>query len=233
MANILINLLRSQVAAVAEDQADIQQLLQSLTRKHLKEVLDINELPPPDEPMGLETCQLMAQVASDALRQDGDVLAAELLQAALRLSRASIEDDAEHINDFLQRAIGVMGSGGEYSAKEFRAYLESILLELSRRRWFGLEQPSSPTSSAEFLSLTAASEACVTLYVRDRVMPLMFHDILPTFWGTRLDTDCHSCLQPIIDEPSIRTIARVDPSPATVLGAHVRVTNRHFSCLRA
>ncbi|RYP73598.1 hypothetical protein DL771_003486 [Monosporascus sp. 5C6A] len=233
MADILMNLLQSQATGVADDQADIQQSLQVLIREHLEEVLDTNQLPPPDEPMGLETCRLMAQVSSGALRQDGDVLAAELLQAALRLSQASTEDDAEHINDFLQRAIGVIGGKGEDRAEKFKAHLESILLELSRRRWFDLEQPPSPTGSAEFLPLTTESEPCVTLHLRDKKMPLLFHDILPMFWGTRLDTDCHSCHQPIIDEPPIRTIARVDLSPATVLGTHVLVTNRHFSCLRA
>ncbi|EEU35131.1 uncharacterized protein NECHADRAFT_88663 [Fusarium vanettenii 77-13-4] len=129
----------------------------------------------------------MAQVASGALRQDGDVLAAKLLQAALRLSQASIEADVEHINDFLQRAIGIMAGGENDSAEKFRTYLESILVDLSRRWWFGLEQPPSPTGSA-VSPLATASEPYVALYVRDSTIPLLFCDILPTFWGTWLDT---------------------------------------------
>ncbi|KIW33337.1 uncharacterized protein PV07_00194 [Cladophialophora immunda] len=103
MADNLINLLESRVPGIAEDEADIHQLLQSLVRQHLEEVLDTKELPLPDEPLGLETCQLMARRVGEGLRQDGDVLAAELLQAVLPLSKTSIEDDVEHINDFLQR----------------------------------------------------------------------------------------------------------------------------------
>ncbi|KAH7309704.1 hypothetical protein B0I35DRAFT_440487 [Stachybotrys elegans] len=233
MADILMNFLRAQAAGVADDQADIQQSLQALIQEHLEEVLDANQLPPPDQPVGLEKCRSRAQILSDGLRQDGDVLAAELLQAALRLSRTSIGADTDYISDFLERIMGVIIGKGGGGNDEFKKYLEGILLELSRRRWVDAKQPPSPASTVESQPLTAATEPCVTLYVKESTIPLQFDEILPTFWGTRLDTDCHSCQQQIKDEPPIRTIARVEPSSATVLGIHVRVINRHFSCLRA
>ncbi|KAL8376600.1 hypothetical protein RB595_007617 [Gaeumannomyces hyphopodioides] len=204
----------------------------ALIQEHLGELLATSQFPPPDEPRPLETCQFVAQAASGGLRDDGDVLAAELLQAAVGLSEAASEEDAEHNNDFLQRTTGILiGEGeGDDNAKRLRAYLDSILLELSRRQWFAFEQPPSP---ADDLALARPSEPCVTVHVGNNTVSLFFHDILPAFWGTRLDTVCHDCQRPIVQEPPVRTIAAVNPNLATAPGAHVRVTNRHFSCLRA
>ena len=60
MADILLNLIQYQAAGIADDEADIQQSLQALIRKHLKEVLNTAQLPPSNEEMGLGKCRLMA-----------------------------------------------------------------------------------------------------------------------------------------------------------------------------
>ncbi|KLU90635.1 hypothetical protein MAPG_10487 [Magnaporthiopsis poae ATCC 64411] len=219
---------------MADDQADIQNSMFALIQEHLGELLATSQFPPPDEPMPLQICHFVARTASKALRDDGNVLAAELLQAAVRLSEAASEEDAGHSNDFLRRATGILMGEGEGKAKKLEAYLESILLGLSRRQWFAFEQPPSP---ADGLALARSSEPCVTVHVGDTTVSLFFHYVLPTFWGTRpdtgLDTVCHHCQRPIAQEPPVRTIAPVTPNLVTGPGAHVRVINRHFACLRA
>ncbi|KAK3687385.1 hypothetical protein B0T22DRAFT_489286 [Podospora appendiculata] len=91
-------------------------------------------------------------------------------------------------------------------------------------------------------STTSADEPCLTFHVRDKQVPVAFRDVLSTFWDSdpRLDTECHTCEQPIVDEPPIQTISLPVVGPASeVLVAnttprlHVRVTNRHYSCLKA
>ena len=230
MADILMNLIDAQAVIGTHVNEEIQQSLKELIRNHLRKVLDTHQLPPPTAPLGFDACHRMANIACAALRHDGDVLAAELLQAVSQMSQAAPRDDAdsEHLNDFLERALGLIGGGGENSADELRAYMAKALMELSRIGWFGvgLDRGESP-------ALTTASEPCVTVHIGNNTKPLLLKDILPVFWGTELDTDCHICQQPIIDEPPIRTISQVNPDAATASDTHVRVANRHFSCLRA
>jgi hypothetical protein len=64
-------------------------------------------------------------------------------------------------------------------------------------------------------------------------MEVSFHDILSCFWSMRLDTACHTCHQPFFDGPPIRTIARHEPKSPSASNVHVRIFNRHFSCLKA
>ena len=59
-----------------------------------------------------------------------------------------------------------------------------------------------------------------------------FHDILSCFWSNRLDTCCHTCHQPIVDGPPIRTIARYETNSPSASNVHLQIFNRHFSCLK-
>lgn len=57
--------------------------------------------------------------------------------------------------------------------------------------------------------------------------------MLLCFWSTRLDTVCDTCHEPFRAEPPIRTVARHQPTSPTASGIHVRILNRHLSCLEA
>jgi len=60
-----------------------------------------------------------------------------------------------------------------------------------------------------------------------------FHNTLSCFWRTRLDTVCHTCHKPFVDGPPIRAIAPHEPKSPSASKVHVRIFNRHFSCLEA
>ncbi|KAK3315732.1 hypothetical protein B0H66DRAFT_534002 [Apodospora peruviana] len=105
----------------------------------MNEVFGANPLSPSSGPVvELERSRLLAQKVGDALRQEGDVRCAELLQAALELSRGLPDDDPGPINRFLCSTAQIFINE---TTDSFRLQLEKVLLGLSQRRWYGREQP--------------------------------------------------------------------------------------------
>jgi len=168
---------------MAED--NIQEVLQQLIRKHIREVLDEGSFLLPDGPSALEPGQssLIITGFADALRQSGEVLYAELLIAMLHVGQESREcqkspDNTMTINEFLSSFMAV---AHDLEREDRDKYLEEtlgqILLHLSRGAL-----PS--TSSFQNLGVPSAVEPCLTLHIRDTVLPVAFRDILSTFWRT-------------------------------------------------
>jgi len=231
----LSNLVAAQAAraaAFADDEASIQATLQRLLQDHINEVLDVYPTSPPNGPaFGIELSRQMAQFAGDALRQDGDVLCAELLQAAIQLSQNVPDNSNGAINRFLCSTVQVIADRSADKATAFMTRLETVLLKLSQKQWYGGEQPLLPIDTGTFS--TATDEPCLILFVGHQQVTVTFTEVLATFWESRLDTSCHECKLPIVGEPPIRTISSVNSASDPASAVHARVTNRHFSCLKA
>ena len=207
--------------------------LNQLIQEHLEASLDgwTGQGQPPIAPTGLPL-EPTIQIVLEALRADGDVLIAELLAAALQLRQAVPEDEAEFVNEFLERVTATLTNEG----LKVRGDLENLLLRLSRKAYFGLaQQPASPAPVTPGHS-HASAEHGIIISIGTATYSVPFGKVLTTFWGSELDTDCHACQQPIADEPPIRTISRVNPGLGDANAAsstHVRIHNRHFSCLQS
>jgi len=228
------NFLAAQAAAFANDESGIRATLQELLRDHFNEALDIYPSPPPNGPvMGMELSRQLALSASEALRQDGDVLCAELLQAAIQLSQDLPDSGGGAINRFLCSTVQLLVDEGADTAVAFRTRLETVLLKLSQKRWYGGEQSLPPIDTDGDAISTATDEPCLILCVGDQQVTATFTEVLATFWESRLDTSCHACELPIVGQPPIRTISSVSPTSDLTCRVHARVTNRHFSCLKA
>ncbi len=207
--------------------------LDELVQEHLEASLDgwAGQGLPPTAPTGLPS-ETGIQSMQEALWTDGDILIAELLAAAVRLRQASPEGEAGFVNGFLERVSRTLMTEGV----KVRADLESILLRLARKAYFGLAQPPASPVPASPGHSHASPQPELSISIGAATYSVPFDKILTTFWESGLDTDCHAFQQPIADEAPIRTISRADPGPGdadTASGTLVRIHNRHFSCLQS
>ena len=115
----------------------------------------------------------------------------------------------------------------EVGASEGRAFLQTVLEDLLQIGYADGHTPSSGRSSP------VGRVPGITIFIGDESIEIPFRDILPCFWSTRLDTVCDTCHEPFLAEPPIRTVARHQPMSPTASGIHVRIFNRHLSCLEA
>ena len=202
--------------------------LEILIRDHLETVMNGYQVHPPQppqppQPYDIQTRTFNIEMIIIGLRQDRDVVLALLVQAAVNVENGAIDETGVLVGDFLERMMNTtLGVG----ATEGRAFLQSILEDLLR---IG-EQDDDMASSRSSLTLDTSSG--ITISFGNEVMEVPFHEVLSCFWGTRLNTHCDACLKPIVDTPPIRTISQqrgISSFSASV--THIRVFNRHFSCL--
>ncbi len=59
-----------------------------------------------------------------------------------------------------------------------------------------------------------------------------FADLLKCFWTDWLDSPCHCCQEPFSDKPPIRTFAAAKEETHSTHDIHIRIFNRHLSCLK-
>jgi hypothetical protein len=72
----------------------------------------------------------------------------------------------------------------------------------------------------------------MAISIGDNTMDLALEDILKCFWTDWLDTECHWCHQEFVETPPIRTICATEGLTSSTGNIHVRIFNRHFSCLK-
>ena len=198
--------------------------LKKLIRRHLRTVMADFQAPEPPTMQQLDDGpfrDLMIQTIIACLEQDHDTMLAYLVRAAVDVGKTATDERLETIDGFLRTVNTIM----EVGVTEGTAFLQSVLEHLLRRDGSETEAPSSRHSSE------CERVSGVTVFIRNDTMQVAFDDILSFFWGTQLDTTCHQCHQAFVpNEPPIRTIAQHEQNSSTS-DVHIRLFNRHFSCL--
>jgi hypothetical protein len=199
--------------------------LETLISDHLENIMNEYQDQPPQAPQSydIQTRALMIELISVALRQDRDVVLALLIQAAVNVKADAISENAVAVNKLLERTIDTVFGVG---AAEGRAFLQSVLERLLRRGY----QDDNIASSRSSSPFDISSE--ITISCGNEIMEVPFEEVLSCFWGPRLNTDCAACSHPIVDSPPIRTISKLHEPPShSTSDIHIKVFNRHFSCL--
>jgi hypothetical protein len=204
--------------------------LKTLIRRHLRTIMEDFQAPEPPTVQQIEISTVrdfMIQMIIAGLEQDHDTMLAYLVRAAVDVGRTATVERLETIDGFLQRTVNtIMGVG----ATEGRAFLQSVLEHLLRKDGSETDALSSRHSS-EFERVSG-----VIVTIGNDTMQVAFDDILSFFWSTQLwstqlDTTCHQCHRAFVqNEPPIRTIAQYEQNSSTS-NVHIRLFNRHFSCL--
>ncbi|KAH0538167.1 hypothetical protein FGG08_005225 [Glutinoglossum americanum] len=207
---------------VANDGAS--RFMQELIREHLGAVMerDLVQIPTLAYP-DAEVRSFCLTVIGGALEQDHDHVLSLLLKAAIEVKDNFPEEEPEAVSEFLRRCVDLtLGVG----AGRVVPFLQSTLENLLQRNSMGegtantpSVRPSSPSSSG------------IVLSIGTRTIDVALSDMLTCFWTDWLDTQCHWCHQPFADKPPIRTIAAAEETTSSTHDIHVRIFNRHFSCL--
>jgi hypothetical protein len=198
--------------------------MEALVRKHFSAIMTDYNLPmPPARIIDDVQRPYLLQILAAGLEQDCDVGLSYLLRAAINVREDVSEETAERINHFLQvfadTMMGVTATAG-------RALLQTVFEALVRREEFGNDPSSSERSFSE------ESLSGLTVHITNKIIEVPFQDILPCFWNRELETVCHVCHQPFVEEPPIRTFAKHELMVSSTSHLHVQVFNRHFSCLQ-
>ena len=229
--------------------------LEELIWKQLRFIRYKDPTPPPTTHTDPLLRQFILEMSIVGLEQDKDVVLARLLKAATRVREASTRDEAAITSRFLDQCVGIMTSVGASAGK---AFLQTVLEDMIRRdeledgegledeeqldvqnafgdeNELGDEIESTIGQSGNDGSLESdlwPTGDGITVSFGNESMFVAFENILSCFWTSWLDTACHACSKPFFNEPPIRTIARVE-GREVASALHVRVCNRHFSCIR-
>jgi hypothetical protein len=205
---------------------EVSQYMDTLVRDHLRAVMERHQGPELTPAQELDDAQRLffIQVATIGLEQDKDIVLAYLLRAALKVGSDAGGADSVAIDAFLRRTVNILKGVG---ATEGTAFLQTVLEDLLRRGDADADAPSTGRSSL------VGRAPGITIFVGNESIEVSLHDVVSCFWSMRLDTVCDTCHEPFLDEPPIRTIAQHQPKSPTASGIHVRIFNRHFSCLEA
>ena len=213
---------------VADDASS--RFIQELIREHLGAVMESVsvKIPTPAhlEHLNTEARSFCLTVIGSGLEQDHDYVLSLLLKAAVEVKDNSSEEESEAVDEFLRRCVDmIMGVGGD----EGKAFLQLTLENLLQRNSTGEGTGSIPSSE---YTRPSPSSSGIVLSIGTRTMDVAFSDMLTCFWADWLDTQCHWCHQPFADKPPIRTIAAAEETTSSTHDIHVRIFNRHFSCLK-
>jgi hypothetical protein len=213
---------------VADD--DSSRFMQELIREHLGAVMESVSAQIPTsahlEHLNAETRSFYLMVIGYALEQDHDYVLSLLLKAAVEVKKNIPEGESEAVSEFLRRCVDLIVSVGE---AEGRAFLQSTFENLLQRNSTG--EGTGNTPSSEYTQQCSSSSSEMVLSIGARTISVALSDILTCFWTDWLDTECHWCHQPFADKPPIRTLAAAEETPST-RDIHLRISNRHFSCLK-
>jgi hypothetical protein len=205
--------------------------LEAVIRNHMRTIRYKEPTPPLTPQMRQLMMPCMLEILINELEQDKDIVLARLLKAATWVRQDAIGDEAAAVDEFLQQFLGA-------SAKT--VFLQSVLEDLMRREeldedeWKDEDELEIDESGndASLKSDCWPSGDGIIVSIGEDSMLVAFEDILACFWTSRLDTTCHTCNKPFAGEPPIRTIGKVE-EPHAASTIHVRVYNRHFSCIQS
>lgn len=117
-------------------------------------------------------------------------------------------------------------AGNESPGKRKR-YIYFLLVDLVRQQEVSNEHHRLEDALARDEAYTA-----ITVALGVNVMAIQLDEILSTFWGTALNTDCEECGERFRHEPPLRTISRNEAISVTSGDSpHARIHNRHLACL--
>jgi hypothetical protein len=206
---------------LAEDsEREAQDYLEALMRDHLEDTMDDCQGEAPMLLQHYDIDQLRNSI-SKHLREGGNSMLAVLVEAAVNIKNAADNEDDKALDHFLERAINTL------RIQTLEPFLSTILVGLLERSHLDEDM----TSSASHSPIETSSG--ITITCGNRVIEVPFDEVLSSFWGPKLNSNCERCLCPIVDGPPIRTISQQAGSPSLAKSiSHIRVINRHFSCLR-
>jgi hypothetical protein len=200
------------------------QYMEGLVCAHLEGVMETYRnahIPLPERCLKSDLQKPISSLAAIFARKN-DIVLARLLEAVISVHGTALGGLTEnlfyHICQLLKQESGL---------NETATFLYTVIEQLAR-----LEADSNTRSTEHTSDPTTVSS--MTVYVSGYTGEIAFEDILPFFWSSRLETECHHCHQPFEDEPPIRTIAQensIDQMSSSKL--HVKVFNRHFACVQA
>lgn len=205
-----------------EAHEEVIQYLEGLIRKHLREVRYEGPTLVLDPQTREFSTGMCLKLWAAELQSDNDVVLSRMLQAANRVREDAVGEEANVLNGFLDQFTGILRGVG---ASEAAGFLQNVLEDLIRRDQldeYELEDEEEDDFTGRGMTVT----------IGNRSMSVAFEDILSCFWSedSQLNTTCHTRGKPFINEPPIRTIAKGDKQQGAS-DVHVRVYNRHFSCV--
>lgn len=205
-----------------EARDEVTQYLEGLIRNHLRAV----RYEGPTLVLDLQTREFSTgtwlELWAAGLQSDNDVILSRLLQAANQVRRDAVGEEVDVLNGFLDQFTRILGGVG---ASEAAGFLQNVLEDLIRKDQLD-EDELEDDDEDDFTGRG------MTVTIGNRSMSVAFEDILSCFWSedSQLNTTCRICGEPFINEPPIRTIAKGDKQQGAS-DVHVRVYNRHFSCI--
>ena len=112
---------------INDDTDDASYYVETLVRDHMETVIDYhrNPQPPPAPHIDDATKLFMIQVIVVTLEQDKDVMFTRLVKAAVNVQNGAVGEELTTVNDFLQRTVDIIRSGGA-----ILTFLQSVLKTL-------------------------------------------------------------------------------------------------------
>jgi len=224
----------------------LAQYLEGLIHRHLRHVRFPRDRPPAIPPQWDEVHRLFTlEVMIAGLEQDGDVILSRLLRAAVTVSQTAVGGLATRLEEFLQLSVNyIPGVRTQEGVMFLQTVLEDLMRKESEREDEGENEDEDREERDEETNMVSDNSSDesdddwrlhgteIAVLVGDDSFPVAFTNILSCFWAERpdrrLETACHACGEPFVEEPPIRTISILNDSPSI----HVRVFNRHFSCIK-
>jgi hypothetical protein len=203
--------------------------MERLVRTHLEDVMEPyrNAHIPLSDPLFEDGPQDLFSRLATVFAKSNDIVLAHLLKAVVSVyctARCGLIESIENLFRHIHQLIVPWRESG---LDKTTTLLYIVIERLAR-----CEADGNLRSTEHESDSTAVSSMIVS--VSDDTKEIAFEDILPYFWNSRLETDCHHCHQPFEDEPPIRTIAQENALaqvPSSIL--QVKVFNRHFACVQA
>ena len=204
--------------------------MQKLIRQHLGAVMEsvssrFSKYPPRGD-VTPEIRSLMLTMISSSLEQDHDIVLSVLLNAAIKVKDDLSGEESGVVNEFLRRCLDlIMGAGAETGQEFLQLTLEGLLQSDSTGEGTGSASSSNDTRQNP-------SYSGIAITIGNSTIDIALEDILKCFWTDWLDTECHWCHQAFVDKRPIRTICATEAPTSSTGDIHVRIFNRHFSCLK-
>ncbi|KAL8882099.1 MAG: hypothetical protein Q9198_000841 [Flavoplaca austrocitrina] len=207
-----------------------QQLLQRLVQQHLWAVMesDLSQFStyPRHDDITPETLSFMSTIIAYALEQDHDIVLSALLKAAIKVKDDIPGEHSGVVGEFLQRVVDLVRHvGADTGSKFLQTTLESLLRKDLSAGGTGNTAPPDTHNTSPWLGMNIS--------IGNDTMELALADILDCFWANRLHTKCHWCHQAFGENPPIWMICVGAEIRSSTRNIHVRIFNRHFTCLRS
>jgi hypothetical protein len=203
--------------------------MERLVRTHLEDVMepDRNAHIPLSDPLFKYGPQDLFSRLATVFAKSNDIVLARLLKAVISVYCTAQSGLTESIENLFRHTHQLLVPLRESGLDETLTFLYTVIEQLAHQEADGNLRSTQHESDSTTVSSIIVS-------VSDDTKEIAFEDILPFFWNSRLETDCHHCHQPFEDEPPIRTIAQGNALVQMLSSTlQIKVFNRHFACVQA